>query len=1299
MEFGINLVSSSNNVLIGNNITGHTVGIIFENSNENVISENYVAGSSGCGIFLGGSSNNTISGNTVANNWDEGISVPASSENSIYHNNFVNNLDQVRNYSSVNTWDDGYPSGGNYWSDYTGVDEFSGLNQDQLGSDGIGDTPYIINEDNQDTYPLMNPFGQYPPTPPVVSFTASATTVFTGEVVDFDASASYDPDGAIISYFWNFSDGNTGSGSLTTHSYAENGTYTVTLTVTDNDGLNGTHSQSVTVLNRSPVAVFTESAENVSTGEVIYFDASQSYDPDGSIISFFWDFGDGTDATGVTVDHAYADNGTYTVVLTVTDNDGATSSMYAVKNVLNRPPVAEFTESAETVLTGVTIHFDASPSHDQDGMIVNYYWDFGDGATTTGIAVDHAYVDDGSYNVTLTVKDDDGATAIAGSTKVVLNRSPVASFSENATVVYTSVIIRFDASTSYDLDGVIADYSWNFGDGTTASGVVVNHAYSDNGTYVVTLTVADDDGAQAYSSSTKTALNRAPVALFTKSAEIVSTGEVVTFNATSSYDPDGSITDYFWDFGDGASASGMIVNHVYLDDEVYTVLLVATDDDETSASTTSTVYVLNRYPVASFTESAETVSIDEPITFNASDSYDPDGAIVSYHWNFGDGADGQGAVVNHAYAVEGTYTVTLTVKDDDGATATATATKKVIRPPVASFSWAPSNPQAGESITFDGSASASDGGTIVKYEWDFGDGETATGEKTTHTYNDLGAYTVTLKVTDSEGLSATEQKQIILNLVLPSDLSVSSPDISFSDLNPSENQVVTISAIVHNIGGGNAEDVSVRFFDAETLIGQDQISAISFYSQGTASAEWQASGEGFHLIKVVVDPNNLISETDEENNEATRSILVGRFIGYGGIQVVGGIDPNETYPLSRLVVYGNATYDTHYGGGQPVAGAHVTVTIVGEEGVWETHSIDSGTYGIMIGAPISVGNYTVAVTVTDYTFWESLEYQLIVEEWPGGPVEGVDLAVSRRYIQFNPSNPVENDMVMVTAMVFNGGTIGADNVLVGFYEGNLVIYETRIDHIPSGENRSISVWWKASMAGWHTITVEADPYDEIVELNENNNIASKKIYVFPAWPDLTPTMLFFSDDTPVTNQLITISAAVNNIGGFDAENVLVVFYDNGTFISQQIISLIPGKGHSRIASFTHSFEAAGLHIITVAVDPSNNTIEAREDNNELHERIFVHLPSIDLTFVSWLYPGTDAIGFSNSTPTDGDVITISSRILNVGEFEANNVMVKFFDNETEIGMVQIASLAGGSSNLLSISWNATPVGLQRSRWS
>jgi parallel beta-helix repeat protein len=157
---GIYLYDHSNyNVISDNNITSNGewgVGAI--TSSYNVISGNIIAKSGYDGIGLGSSSNNnTVSANNVTSN-NGGIGLYGSSDNFIYHNNFVNNVLYNANVTAgdVNIWDNGYPSGGNYWSDYTGVDQKSGSYQNVTGSDGIGDTPYIVDPDNVDHYPLVH---------------------------------------------------------------------------------------------------------------------------------------------------------------------------------------------------------------------------------------------------------------------------------------------------------------------------------------------------------------------------------------------------------------------------------------------------------------------------------------------------------------------------------------------------------------------------------------------------------------------------------------------------------------------------------------------------------------------------------------------------------------------------------------------------------------------------------------------------------------------------------------------------------------------------------------------------------------------------------------------------------------------------------------------------------------------------------------------------------------------------------------------------------------------------------------
>jgi len=156
---GIDLVYSHYNTISDNTVTlnGHS-GINLWDSNNNNITANILLYNS---IILITSNITTITSNTISNNMRSGILLHASNNNTIYHNNFINNTQNVNDTDNKNnTWDNGYPSCGNYWDDYDGIDNNWGENQNINGSDGIGDTPYnIFGEDNQDRYPLIEPYG------------------------------------------------------------------------------------------------------------------------------------------------------------------------------------------------------------------------------------------------------------------------------------------------------------------------------------------------------------------------------------------------------------------------------------------------------------------------------------------------------------------------------------------------------------------------------------------------------------------------------------------------------------------------------------------------------------------------------------------------------------------------------------------------------------------------------------------------------------------------------------------------------------------------------------------------------------------------------------------------------------------------------------------------------------------------------------------------------------------------------------------------------------------------------------
>jgi len=259
---GIYLDSSSSNIISGNNITNNSDGIWLNFSSNNTISENNIRANNDNGILLKYSSNNTINENNITNNW-HGIVLKFSSNNIFYHNEFDRPADLTSSQS--NLWDNGYPSGGNYWSNHRSTDLFSGPYQNITGCDGIFDTPYAYGG-VLDRYPLIFPWGS--PHSPVASFSVQAPSVpmRAGETLTFNASFSLPSwNGThaipITEYRWDFGDGNITStvGYIIVHTYSLAGTYNVSLTVLDSEGPNSSCVQTIEVWMPTFISISTSS--------------------------------------------------------------------------------------------------------------------------------------------------------------------------------------------------------------------------------------------------------------------------------------------------------------------------------------------------------------------------------------------------------------------------------------------------------------------------------------------------------------------------------------------------------------------------------------------------------------------------------------------------------------------------------------------------------------------------------------------------------------------------------------------------------------------------------------------------------------------------------------------------------------------------------------------------------------------------------------------------------------------------------------------------------------------------------
>jgi len=437
---------------------------------------------------------------------------------------------------------------------------------------------------------------------PVVIFTWTPDMPLANETVSFDASSSYDPDGGkIISFSWDFGDGfsEVTPSPKALHVYSNYGTYNVNLTIADDQGEKAWLAKSITI-RWYPTALFTYTPERPLVNEIVKFDASASKPNGGTIVRYYWDFGDNVSATteNSAITHEYKTVGNFTVYLVVEDSEGLNSTAYSKTLTVIKPPKAEFTYSPSYPIVGDTVTFDASESKPNGGGIIWYYWNFGDGFSenTTAIITSHAYTTYGNYTVTLTIKDSEGLSDTA-SKILCVRQYPKATFTYVPALPLINETVTFNATESMPEGGTIIRYEWNFGDGVTAEGVIVSHAYSTFGTFTITLTVTDSEGlSNTCTRSIRIAIN--PVANFTYTPAYPVINQPVHFNASNSYDPDRKITAYMWDFGDGniTITSKPTIYHVYATADVYKVTLTVIDDDSLTDTVSKIIAVYTTVP-------------------------------------------------------------------------------------------------------------------------------------------------------------------------------------------------------------------------------------------------------------------------------------------------------------------------------------------------------------------------------------------------------------------------------------------------------------------------------------------------------------------------------------------------------------------------------------------------------------------------------------------------------------------------------------------------------------------------------
>ena len=675
-----------------------------------------------------------------------------------------------------------------------------------------------------------------------ITLPAGGSEFTVSQSISFQGSGTDPEDGSLTgaSLQWFSSrDGLIGTGITFSRSDLSLGTHTIRLIATDSEAASDTAMVSIgvgEVPNQSPTASFSFSCSNLTC---TFTDGST--DPDGTVESWAWQFGDGGSSNEQSPQHTYGAGGTYDVVLTVTDDGDATDDVSRQVSVTpqNQGPTASFT----VVCALLTCTF-TDASTDSDGTVEGWSWSFGDGATSEQQNPQHTYASGSTYSVTLTVTDDRGGTGQAQQ-QVTPNEKPLADFS----FLCTGRVCQF-ADLSTDQDGSITVRSWSFGDGASSTQSNPAHTYVADGDYDVRLIVTDDASAKDTVTKTVSVVqpNQPPVAAFSNACTNLS----CDFTDEST-DADGTVVGWQWDFGDGAVSSDQSPPHTYAAEGTYTVTLTVTDDDgaasDPAASRDISVSPANQGPTADFAFSCANL-----VCQFTDGSADPDGTIVSRSWDFGDGNGSIQTNPQHAYASKGDYTVVLEVTDNDGATGQISKPVSVNTTPTAVI-LQPSNGASfnkGATVQFQGTASDGDGDGLTLV-WESSLDGTLSGVAS-FTWSDLSVGVHVISFIASDGTAAdTAQRSITIVNQAPTAAITS----------PVGGSVFNLGSLVGFSGTGtDPEDGSLggaSLVWTSSLAGQ--IGTGETFTRSDLSA-------GSHLIRLVV------TDTDGASDTATVSIRI-----------------------------------------------------------------------------------------------------------------------------------------------------------------------------------------------------------------------------------------------------------------------------------------------------------------------------------------------------------------------------------------------------------------------------------------
>ncbi|MBI3308900.1 MAG: PKD domain-containing protein, partial [Candidatus Melainabacteria bacterium] len=562
----------------------------------------------------------------------------------------------------------------------------------------------------------------------------SPTIGVAPQVVTFDAKDVFNPDDLTLgdeknlTYLWSFGDviarspqgdeaipnedSNQSIDATTTHTYRDPGVYPVTLTVTNQSGKSSTYTKEIEIRdkNEPPLADVVVSAFETDDYKEATFDASMSLDPEGDLISYTWETGDGIENTGSIFMHRYSTKGTFVPKATLTDALGAKTVKYIEPIEYLGPnipptPIADISPSTGYLSPSLLVKLSSKDSFDKDGEITNYTWKIGteNPEVREGEEILYEFNEAGVYEVTLEVTDNRGRVSTKKEEVKVLKPDPIPSALVDKTSGNAPLTVSFSSFGSRDFDGSLVNVRWNFGDGLPDS-LEPNpiHTYYQPGAYLATLTVEAPDG-RIKKTNTKTIIvaeNNGPKGVISTLEPVFLgiTGESsIKLSGKDSFDPEfNQMLSYSWswiahqidknknliDVSDAINNQlTENTNEEFLYDftlpgQYIPILEVTAEDGRNNTVSGETITIIpsqNPVSVAQIVSDKLYGKDSLTVDFNGIGSYDPktSGNIVSYLWEFGDGNTSSDPNHQYTYNIPGKYNAKLTVQDSRGFKSTA----------------------------------------------------------------------------------------------------------------------------------------------------------------------------------------------------------------------------------------------------------------------------------------------------------------------------------------------------------------------------------------------------------------------------------------------------------------------------------------------------------------------------------------------------------------------------------------------------------------------------------------------------